>query len=67
MISEIKQRDSLIAEMKPKAQAWDKLSQVLDMMPGRSLGYGEDFLWTLEEELKRVQEASTKPSSEAEA
>ena len=67
VISELEQRDRLIAELHPKADAYDKLSQVLDLMPKRSQGYGEDIVWSLKHELEKVRAEKAKPSPEVEA
>lgn len=47
-----------IAVLAPKADAYDKMAIVLDLLPKRSQGMGEDVVWTLE---KRIRELSAEP------
>lgn len=48
-----------IDRLKPKAEAYDNLAIVLGLLPQRSIGMGEDVVWTLD---KRVRELSPKPT-----
>ena len=54
---EIRQLRKSNAELAPKADAYDALLQVLNMIPQPSRGYGEDLVWKLEKEIAELQEA----------
>lgn len=54
--SEIKNLRGQIDRLAPKADAYDKLSQVLALLPQPSRGYGEDVAWLLD---KRISEIET--------
>lgn len=60
---EIKTLRRINAELAPKAEAYDTLRQVLNMLPQPSQGYGEDLVWKLESEIsktqKKIDEAKT--------
>lgn len=58
-----------VAELAPKAEAYDALRVVLGLIPQPSQGYGEDILWVikqgrtkLEQEIKDEVEARAKSS-----
>lgn len=53
---EIRQQRATIEHLAPKAQAWDQLCKVLNLLPQPSQGYGEDLVWRLDEEIKAVSE-----------
>lgn len=53
---EIRQQRATIEHLMPKAQAWDQLCKVLNLLPQPSQGYGEDLVWRLDEEIKAVSE-----------
>lgn len=52
-----------IDRLKPKADAYDNLAIVLGLLPQRSMGMGEDVVWTLD---KRIREL-TPPKATAPA
>lgn len=56
--SEIKMLRQQIAELTPKAEAYDALLTVLDLLPKPSRGMGEDLAWTLD---KRIRELTPAP------
>lgn len=49
-----------VAILAPKADAYDKLSIVLDLLPKRASGMAEDVVWTLD---KRIRELSAEPAN----
>lgn len=62
---EIKSLRAQIAALSPKADAYERLSQVLNLLPRPSQGYGEDVAWMLDKRIAEI-EASLKAPSEAE-
>ena len=58
--SEIVNLRAQIAGLKPKADAYDNLAIVLSLLPGKSMGMGEDVVWTLD---KRIRELTPKPET----
>lgn len=53
---EIRQQRATIENLMPKAQAWDQLCKVLNLLPQPSQGYGEDLVWRLDEAIKAETE-----------
>lgn len=45
--------------LQPKADAYDNLAIVLSLLPGKSMGMGEDLVWTLD---KRMRELTPPPA-----
>ena len=45
-----------VAQLAPKADAYDKLAIVLELLPKPSVGYGEDLVWILQKRIKELQE-----------
>lgn len=58
---EILQQRRIIDQLAPKAQAWDQMCKVLNLLPQPSHGYGEDFAWRLEKRIAELKVAMTKP------
>lgn len=48
-----------IGRLQPKADAYDNLAIVLSLLPGKSMGMGEDLVWTLD---NRMRELTPKPA-----
>lgn len=46
--------------MRPKAEAYDNLAIVLNLLPRPSVGMGEDLVWTLD---KRIRELTPAPAA----
>lgn len=59
--SEIVRLRDEIARLAPKAEAYDNIARVLDLMPKKPIGYGEDLVWALDKRIKEL----TKPAPEA--
>lgn len=53
-----------IDRLSPKADAYEKLAIVLGLLPQRSVGMGENIVWTLD---KRINELSKPGPTEAKA
>lgn len=49
-----------IERLRPKADAYDNIAQLLAMLPRQSVGMGEDLVWVLE---KRIRELTPKPAN----
>lgn len=52
---EIKTLRAEIGRLQPKADAYEKLSQVLGLLPQPSRGYGEDVAWMLDKRIKEIE------------
>ncbi|MDO8534559.1 MAG: hypothetical protein Q7S17_07450 [Xanthobacteraceae bacterium] len=48
-----------VSDLQPKADAYDNLAIVLGLLPRRSVGMGEDLVWTLD---KRIRELTPLPT-----
>ena len=48
-----------IERLKPKAEAYDNLAILLNLLPKPSIGMGEDLVWVLD---KRMRELQPKPA-----
>lgn|GEM_PF-5483068 len=46
--AEIKALRAQIADLRPRADAYDRLAQVLDLLPTRNVGMAEDVAWMLD-------------------
>lgn len=57
-IVEIKNLRGQIDRLRPKAEAYDNIAIVLNLLPKQSQGYGEDLTWVLQ---KRIAELQPKP------
>lgn len=55
-VEEIKTLRRINAELAPKAEAYDMLRQVLNLLPQPSQGFGEDLVWRLEKAIKDIDE-----------
>lgn len=49
-----RQRDILA----PKAEAYEMLRSVVNLIPKASVGYGEDITWTLKKKIKELEAKS---------
>ncbi len=58
---EIKDLRATIERLTPKADAYDKLSIVLELLPQKSRGYGEDLAYKLD---RRIEELTATPKPE---
>lgn len=63
---EIRQQRCIIEALTPKAQAWDQLCKVLDLLPQPSQGYGEDLVWRLDKAIEEIKAAAVKPEPQGE-
>lgn len=50
---EIKSLRAEVERLRPKAEAYDTMARVIDLLPHRSVGAGEDIAWKLD---KRIEE-----------
>ena len=65
---EIKTLRRINAELAPKADAYDTLRQVLNLLPQPPQGYGEDLVWKLEQAIKEIETADAEqPQKDAPA
>lgn len=55
-IADIQSLRSEVARLKPKADAYDSISIILNLLPKPSQGYGEDLVWRLQKRIKELQE-----------
>ncbi len=49
------------SELRPKADAYDNLAIVLNLLPKASQGYGEDLVWRLKKKIEELQANEIKP------
>ena len=66
--NEILELRKRLSEVEPKADAYDQLRAVISMLPKQSQGYGEDVIWIIDSEMKKLdkleaEETSTKSES----
>lgn len=54
--SEIQLLRKQIDELAPKAEAYDSIRQILQLMPQRGGGMGEDVVWIIDKELKTIND-----------
>lgn len=62
-IEEIRSLRNVIASLRPRAEAYDAICTILDLLPKRSIGMGEDLIWRLQ---KRIEELQPKPAAKEE-
>lgn len=60
-IEEIEGQRREIATLRPRAEAYTTITQILGLLPQPSQGYGEDLVWRLKRELAELQ---PKPETE---
>lgn len=46
------------AELAPKADAYDQLRKVLNLLPQPSVGFSEDLAWRLEKRIEELRNAA---------
>lgn len=61
--AEIKNLRQTIEQLAPKADAYDAIRQMQDLMPRRSQGMSPDVAWALDQRIKELQ-AETKLTTE---
>lgn len=61
--SEIKDLRARISTLAPKAEAYDNMAALIDLLPKRSQSMGEDVAWKLD---KRIEELKTAMAAEKE-
>jgi len=49
-----------ISHLRPKAEAYDDISQILSLLPRRSQSMGEDVVWTLDKRIREIVEQAAK-------
>jgi hypothetical protein len=60
-LAEIRSLRAVIEQLRPKADAYDNLAIVLNLLPRPSTGASEDLTWILR---KRIEELTPKPKPE---
>lgn len=56
---EIQTLRAQIEHLKPKADAYDNLAIVLNLLPRQSVGMGEDLVWVLDKRMRELAEVSS--------
>lgn len=51
---EILHQRRIIAELRPKAEAYDLITKILALLPGKGIGMGEDLVWRLEKRIEAL-------------
>jgi hypothetical protein len=54
---EIKTLRNQISLLQPRADAYDKISVILSLLPAQSKGYGEDVAWLLDKRITELRAA----------
>jgi hypothetical protein len=54
-----------IGRLRPKAEAYDNLAIVLGLLPQRSVGMGEDLVWTLNKRIREIEQPAAMPAAGA--
>ncbi|MCA0424026.1 MAG: hypothetical protein LCH61_12015 [Proteobacteria bacterium] len=62
---EIRHQRMMIDHLTPKAQAWDQICKVLNMLPQPQQGFAEDIVWRLDKQIEELKTAMTKPDPTA--
>lgn len=55
-INEIEQLRGEIGRLRPMADAYQLITKILGLVPGPSVGYGEDLVWILKKRLREIEE-----------
>ena len=57
-----------IDHLRPRAEAYESVAQVLALLPRKSVGMGEDMVWMLDKRIRETEQlvanASVAPTSE---
>lgn len=51
---EIKNLRARLDNLAPKAQAYDAINHILDLLPQRSMGEGEDIAWRIDQRIAEL-------------
>lgn len=46
-----------IDRLRPKAEAYESIAQVLALLPRGSQGMGEDLVWTLDKRIREIEQS----------
>lgn len=60
--SEIKDLRRQIAVLGPKAEAYDAMRAVIDLLPKRPMGMSEDLTWRLDKRICELEEIAKQPA-----
>ena len=60
---EIKVLRGHIGQLAPKADAYDLIHKILDLVPGRSQGMGEDVAYMLDRRIKELEAKLSAPTT----
>lgn len=50
-----------VDRLRPKAEAYDSVAQILALLPQRSGMVGEDVVWTLDKRIREIEQAAVNP------
>jgi len=48
--------------LEPRAEAYEKISQVLNLLPRQGGAMGEDLVWTLDKRIRETEQILAKPA-----
>jgi hypothetical protein len=54
-----------IDRLRPKAEAYESVAQVLALLPQRSVGMSEDMVWALDKRIREIEQATANPVAAA--
>lgn len=52
-----------VDRLRPKAEAYESVAQVLALLPQRSVGMSEDMVWALDKRIREIEQLSANPVS----
>jgi hypothetical protein len=55
-----------IGRLRPKADAYDSLAQVLSLLPRPSVGAGEDIVWRIDRRIREIEANAAKEPAQKE-
>lgn len=64
---EIRDLRAQVERLRPKAEAYDNIAQILRYLPQPSQGFGEDMVWKLDQRINQIKEAARAAAKDAEA
>lgn len=63
-VNEIEDLRRYIAKLEPKAEAYEMIKEILDLLPKRGQGAAPDIVWQLRKRIKELEEKKSEPSED---
>ncbi|MDE2022101.1 MAG: hypothetical protein KGI71_04320 [Patescibacteria group bacterium] len=58
-IAEIEMLRREVGQLRPQAEAYQAITQILSLLPQKSQGYGEDLVWKLRKRIEELDKAKS--------